>query len=155
MDQIEKRHIDRDGKKKSMNDVWATPQALFNRLNAQHHFTCDVCALPDNAKVSQYFSPEQDGLKQEWHGVCWCNPPYGRAITAWVKKALLSVTIGEAEKVVMLLPAKTDTKWFHEYILPFGSIEFIKGRLRFGEAKHNAMFPSMIVVFERRNHDGR
>lgn len=71
----------------SKTDLWATPQELFDKLNAEYHFTLDVCALPENAKCERYFTPDIDGLKQEWTGVCWCNPPYGREIGEWVEKA--------------------------------------------------------------------
>ena len=83
-----------------------------------------------------------DGLKQEWTGVCWCNPPYGRQIGKWVEKACKSLAT-----VVMLLPARTDTKWFHDWCLPYGKIEFLRGRLKFGGCDNSAPFPSMIVVF--------
>ena len=84
-----------------------------------------------------------DGLKQEWTGVCWCNPPYGRQIGKWVEKAVKSLAT-----VVMLLPARTDTKWFHDWVLPYGKIEFLRGRLKFGGCNNSAPFPSMIVIFE-------
>lgn len=126
----------------SKTDLWETPQDLFDKYNAIYHFETDVCALPTNAKCDKYFTPEIDGLKQEWKGVCWCNPPYGRQIGKWVEKASKSSAL-----VVMLLPARTDTKWFHEYCLPYGKIEFLKGRLKFGNSKNSAPFPSMILVF--------
>ena len=127
----------------SKSVVWETPQDLFDKLNAVFHFDLDVCALPENAKCSRYYTPEDDGLSQPWNGTVWCNPPYGRSIEAWVKKASESET-----KVVMLLPARTDTKWFHEYIYNKAEIRFIKGRLKFGNSKNAAPFPSMIVVFD-------
>lgn len=134
----------------SETDLWETPQDLFDRLNEQHHFTCDVCATVENKKCKNFYSPEQDGLAQNWGGVLWCNPPYGRQIGKWVEKA---ATCGA--KVVMLLPARTDTKWFHDYVLPYGKIEFIRGRLKFGSAKNAAPFPSMIVTFEpKKNYCG-
>lgn len=127
----------------SKTDLWETPQDLFDKYNAIYNFETDVCALPENAKCKKYFTPEIDGLKQEWKGVCWCNPPYGREIGKWVEKAVNSFAT-----VVMLLPARTDTKWFHNFCLPYGKIEFIKGRLKFGNAKNSAPFPSMIVIFK-------
>lgn len=130
----------------SKSPIWETPQDLFDRLNAIHHFDIDVCAIPSNAKCEDYYTPEQDGLAQEWHGVCWCNPPYGREIGKWVEKAANS-----SAKVVMLLPARTDTKWFHDFVLPYGKIEFLRGRLKFGNGGgtvNSAPFPSMVVVFE-------
>ncbi len=127
----------------SKTDLWATPQDLFDKYNAIYHFETDVCAFPENAKCKRFFTPEMDGLKQEWTGVCWCNPPYGRQIGKWVEKACKSFAT-----VVMLLPARTDTKWFHDYCLPYGKIEFLRGRLKFGGCNNSAPFPSMIVVFE-------
>ena len=126
----------------SQTDLWATPQDLFNELDNEFGFTVDVCALPENAKCKQYYTPEMDGLKQEWTGVVWCNPPYGRQIGKWVEKAAKS-----ACRVVMLLPARTDTRWFHDYIYGYAEIRFIKGRLKFGGCENSAPFPSMICVF--------
>ena len=127
----------------SKTDLWETPQDLFNKYDAVYHFAIDVCALPENAKCKRFFTPEMDGLKQEWTGVCWCNPPYGRQIGMWVEKAVKSFAT-----VVMLLPARTDTKWFHDWCLPYGKIEFLRGRLKFGGCENSAPFPSMVVVFQ-------
>lgn len=129
----------------SKTDLWETPQELFDELNHEFHFTLDVCALPENAKCSVYYTPQQDGLSKPWNGVIWCNPPYGKGVGEWVRKALFA-SIGGAT-VVMLLPARTDTRWFHEYIYGKAEIRFIKGRLKFGGSKNSAPFPSMIVVF--------
>lgn len=128
----------------SKTDLWGTPQDLFDELDAEFHFDLDVCALPDNAKCKRYYTPEMDGLSQKWGGCCWCNPPYGRQIGKWVRKAAESGTT-----VVMLLPARTDTKWFHDYILGKAEIRFLKGRLKFGGCNNSAPFPSMVVVFRR------
>lgn len=133
----------------SKTDLWETPQELFDSLNQEFHFDLDVCAIPDNAKCDEFYTPEQDGLSQQWTGVCWCNPPYGRKIGKWVKKAAESKAT-----VVMLLPARTDTKWFHDYIIPNAEIRFIKGRLKFGGSKNGAPFPSMICVFQKGENDG-
>lgn len=123
---------------------------FFDRLNDEFHFNADVCATPDNAKCGTYFTKENDGLSQSWGGyTCWCNPPYGREIGKWVQKAYLSSRNGST--VVMLLPARTDTKWFHEYIYNQAEIRFIKGRLKFGNSKNSAPFPSMVVVFRPNN----
>ncbi len=119
-----------------------TPQELFDQLNKEFRFNLDVCATPENTKCTRYFTPEQDGLRQEWEGRCWCNPPYGREIAKWVEKAAKS-----RATVVMLLPARTDTRWFHEFILPHAEIRFLRGRLRFVGAEGNAPFPSMVCVF--------
>ena len=130
----------------SKSVVWETPQDLFDKLNAEFHFDLDVCALPENAKCEKYYTPEDDGLLQPWNGTCWCNPPYGRTIGKWIQKAY--ETFAGGGTVVMLLPARTDTKWFHEYIYNKAEIRFIKGRLKFGNSKNAAPFPSMIVVFD-------
>lgn len=129
----------------SATDMWETPQWLFNLLNEQYHFDVDVCAVPENAKCSTYFTPEQNGLSQEWKGVCWMNPPYGREIGKWVRKAYESAQNGAT--VVCLLPARTDTAWWHDYCMK-GEITFLRGRLKFGNAKNSAPFPSAIVVFK-------
>jgi phage N-6-adenine-methyltransferase len=130
----------------SNTDKWATPQWLFDAFNAHYLFTLDVCAVPENAKYKNYFSPEQDGLKQEWDGMCWMNPLYGREIAKWVKKAYESSLKGAV--VVALLPARTDTAWFWDYVYHKAIIEFIRGRLRFGDGKGAAPFPSMVAVWD-------
>lgn len=132
----------------SDNDVWATPQNLFDELDQEFNFTLDPCALPDNAKCAKYYTPAEDGLAQSWGGEqVFCNPPYGRKIYDWVRKAY-----NESKKpgttVVMLIPARTDTRYFHDFIYHQAKeIRFIKGRLKFGNAKNAAPFPSMIVIF--------
>ena len=130
----------------STTDLWATPQDFFNELNEEFEFTLDPCATPDNAKCAKFFTKEQDGLKQNWTGErVFCNPPYGRAIGAWVKKCH-----DEAQKgtlVVMLIPARTDTSYFHDYIYHKAEIRFIRGRLKFGGASQGAPFPSMVVIY--------
>jgi len=131
----------------SKTSEWETPQQLFNELNAEFHFTCDVCASPQNAKCRTYFTKEENGLVQLWEGVCWCNPPYGRGIADWIKKALRHTVQGVI--IVMLLPARTDTRWFHDFIYKsiHTEIRFLRGRLKFGGSRNCAPFPSMIVVF--------
>jgi phage N-6-adenine-methyltransferase len=140
---------------------WETPQDLFDRLNAIYGFTLDVCATPENAKCARYFTREEDGLEQRWTGRVWCNPPYGKEIAQWVRKAFWSTQVrpgfemgddapADAESVVMLLPARTDTRWWHDYVIPQmprGGVNFIRGRLKFGGHKNSAPFPSAIVVF--------
>lgn len=128
----------------SATDLWSTPQDLFDRLHAKHRFTLDVCATPENAKCPAYFTKEVDGLRQEWTGTVWMNPPYGRTIGAWMKKAYESSLAGAT--VVCLVPARTDTAWWHDYAVK-GQIEFLRGRLKFGGHKYNAPFPSAIVTF--------
>ncbi|MBP3406743.1 MAG: adenine methyltransferase [Kiritimatiellae bacterium] len=129
----------------SNTDLWATPQDFFDNLNAEFKFETDVCALPENAKCAHFFTPEQNGLDQEWRGVCWMNPPYGRDIVNWVRKAYES-----AQKwgttVVCLVPARTDTAWWHDYCMK-GEYRFVRGRLKFGGCKNSAPFPSAVVIF--------
>lgn len=128
---------------------WSTPQELFNRLHREWHFTLDVCATPENAKLERYFDLNCDGLKQSWADErCWMNPPYGRGIGSWVEKAWREVAEYRCPLVVCLLPSRTDTAWWHEYCTR-GVVTFIRGRLRFGNSNENAPFPSAIVVFEK------
>ena len=132
----------------SATDNWSTPQDFFDKLNDEFHFTLDVCADETNHKCEHYYTKKIDGLIRPWIGTVWCNPPYGRKIGEWVRHAYLSSYIGSAT-VVMLLPARTDTRWFHDYIYnkPNTEIRFIKGRLKFGGCKNSAPFPSMVVIF--------
>ena len=132
----------------SKTDEWETPSALFRELDNEFHFDLDPCANEDNHKCDHYFTKEDDGILQNWGGCqVFCNPPYGRQIGRWVEKAFT-----EKDKpnttIVMLLPARTDTKWFHDYIYGKAEIRFIKGRVRFGEGLDNAPFPSMIVIYK-------
>ena len=129
----------------SKTDLWATPQSLFNTLQAEFRFTLDVCANADNAKCRDFFAEEQDGLSQEWAGTCWMNPPYGREIGRWVEKAYQSAKKGAT--VVCLLPARTDTHWWHDYVSRATEIRLYKGRLKFGDAVNSAPFPSALVIF--------
>ena len=128
----------------SETDMWSTPQSFFTKYDEKYNFNLDVCASEDNAKCAKYFTETDDGLQQEWEGVCWMNPPYGREIIKWMKKAYESSLNGAT--VVCLVPARTDTTWWHEYAMK-GTIEFIRGRLKFGNSKNSAPFPSAIVVF--------
>lgn len=139
----------------SVTDMWETPQAFFDELDEEFHFTLDVAAVKDNAKCENFYTPEMDGLSLPWTGSVWCNPPYGRQIGKWVKKACLSADTQSAT-VVMLLPARTDTAWFHNWVYPYAEIRFIKGRLKFGGSQNSAPFPSMVAVFRPRgvNPDG-
>lgn len=129
----------------SNTDEWSTPQDLFDALDATFHFTLDPCATPENAKCAKFYTKEQDGLKQDWGGaVIWCNPPYGREIGKWIQKCAEHRGVA-----VMLIPARTDTRWWHSYIdkNPDAHVYFIKGRLKFGNGKNPAPFPSAIVVY--------
>jgi phage N-6-adenine-methyltransferase len=132
----------------SETDLWATPQDFYDRLHAEFGFTLDPCATPENAKCAKFYTVLEDGLKQDWQGeTVFCNPPYGRQIKDWVKKCA-----EESKKpnttVVLLIPARTDTSYFHGYIYKLArEIRFVPGRLKFGESKNAAPFPSMVVVF--------
>jgi len=128
----------------SKTDLWATPQNFFEKYNSKYMFTLDVCANKENAKCEKFFSIDDDGLAQNWIGVCWMNPPYGREIGKWMQKAYQSSLLGAI--VVCLVPARTDTAWWHEYAMR-GEIEFIRGRLKFGGSLNSAPFPSAVVVF--------
>jgi phage N-6-adenine-methyltransferase len=129
----------------SKTDLWSTPPELFAALDAEFGFTLDVCAIPENAKCRRFFTREMDGLNQQWVGVCWMNPPCGRQIGKWVQKAYISARRGAM--VVCLLPARTDTGWWHEFVTKASEIRFIRGRLRFGGSQNSAPFPSTLVVF--------
>jgi site-specific DNA-methyltransferase (adenine-specific) len=125
---------------------WATPQEFFNKLNEEFDFQLDVCATEQNTKCSNFFTKEMNGLCQEWQGVCWCNPPYGRQIKDWIKKSYETAKQNKGT-VVCLIPARTDTNWWHEYVMKATEIRFIKGRLKFNNHKNSAPFPSALVVF--------
>lgn len=131
----------------SKTDDWATPQYLFDDWNAKYHFDLDAAASSSNHKCDNWYGldhPDQsrrDGLAQAWTGVTWVNPPYGRVLNQWVGHAAEQLSL-----VVMLLPARTDTRWFHSYCIT-QRITFIKGRVKFGGSSFGAPFPSMIVEF--------
>lgn len=133
----------------SAKDDWETPQDFFDRYNNAYHFTLDAASSDENAKCQNHYTIADDGLHKNWGGqTVWLNPPYGRGIGKWVQKAY-----EEAQKpgtvVVCLLPARTDTAWFHDYCRK-GQITFIRGRLKFGGSKNSAPFPSMVVEFRRK-----
>jgi phage N-6-adenine-methyltransferase len=128
----------------SKTPEWSTPQYFFDRLNKEFQFNLDPCATKQNAKCSNFFTAQQDGLKQNWRGQrVFCNPPYGRVIEDWVEKCHK----GQASIAVGLLPARTDTRWFHDHIYGKCEIRFIKGRLKFGNGKNSAPFPSMVCIW--------
>ena len=130
------------------SDEWETPPELFAELDREFHFTTDVCALPYNAKCERFFTPGEDGLLQTWEGTCWCNPPYGLAIRQWVKKAYESAKNGAV--VVCLLPVRSDTHWWHDYVLPYGEVRYMRGRMKFNGIGNSAPFPSAVVIFRPR-----
>lgn len=130
----------------SKTPEWETPSDTFEALHREFRLNLDVCATHLNAKLMPYFTKEIDGLSQSWKDKrCWMNPPYGREIGKWIEKA----ATGGAAIVVALLPARTDTRWFHDYIYnkPNVKVRFLKGRLKFGGHKNSAPFPSMVVIF--------
>lgn len=131
----------------SKSNEWATPQDLFNKLDEEFKFTLDPCSTDENAKCKKHYTIKEDGLSQSWGGErVFVNPPYGRDIKKWVKK---SWEEGRKKNtiVVMLIPARTDTSYFQDYIYNRSEIRFISGRVKFGDGKSGAPFPSMIVIF--------
>lgn len=136
----------------SKNMCWCTPQDFFDKLNEEFNFVLDAAATDKTAKCSLYYTPETDGLSQSWDcgGAVFCNPPYGREIGKWVKKAYQE-SIVCCNPIVLLIPARTDTNYFHDYIYGKAEIRFIRGRLRFTDESGNpsapAPFPSMVVIF--------
>ena len=131
----------------SKTPEWATPQALFDELNAEFDFTLDPCCTEENAKCAKFYTKETNGLSKDWDGErVFVNPPYGREMPKWVKKSAEA----RGGLVVMLIPARTDTKYFHDYIYNKAEIRFVRGRIKFEGAQVGsgaAPFPSMIVIF--------
>lgn len=128
------------------SDEWSTPQQLFDSLDEEFEFNLDPCSTEENHKCDLFFTAETDGLKQNWGGYrVFCNPPYSN-ISEWVEKAFRE-TRNDNTLVVLLIPSRTDTRYFHDYIYQRAEIRFVKGRLKFGESKNSAPFPSMIVIF--------
>ena len=131
----------------SKKSTWATPPEFFKQLDEEFNFTLDPCASDEDAKCQKYYTKEDDGLSKDWTGeTVFMNPPYGRDIKAWIKKAY-----DESRKpnttVVCLIPSRTDTKYWHEYVMKAGQIRLVKGRLKFGGSPNAAPFPSAVVVF--------
>ena len=126
---------------------WSTPQYLFDALDAEFRFNLDVCATHDNTKCEKYYTKEEDGLARDWSGFrCWMNPPYGREIGKWIKKASESVKHGGGV-VVCLVPARTDTAYWHQYAMQATEIRLISKRVKFGDSNQGAPFPSAILIF--------
>ena len=134
----------------SDKNYWETPQTFFDELNKEFNFTLDVASTDENAKTKNHFTIESDGLSKKWKGNVFCNPPYGKEIGLWVKKAYEESLTNDGV-IVLLIPARTDTRYWHDYI--FGKakdIRFLKGRLKFelnGEAKQSAPFPSAVIIY--------
>lgn len=130
----------------SRSEDWPTPQAFFDQLHAEFSFTLDPCATPANAKCRQYFTRESDGLSQDWgQHVVFCNPPYGRDMQRWAAKCLDASRQGAT--VVLLAHARTDTKWFHSFVHGKAELRFVCGRLKFGDGRQPAPFPSLVAVY--------
>lgn len=126
---------------------WETPKDLYDDLDNEYHFDLDPCCTDANAKCELHYTVRQNGLTKDWSGHrVFCNPPYGRAIACWVKKCY-EESLKPDTLVVMLIPARTDTAYFHDYIYHRAKLIFIRGRLHFNDAKNGAPFPSMLVVF--------
>ena len=133
---------------------WATPWSLFELINSVYNFTLDVCANEHNTKVpNNFYSIKDNGLVLDWSGTCWCNPPYGREIDQWVRKALRESEKDIDSIIVMLLPARTDTKWMHDYVFNFADLLFLKGRVKFNNMDA-APFPSMLAIYNDIDHRG-
>jgi phage N-6-adenine-methyltransferase len=130
----------------SRTEEWETPNYVFLPLNREYKFQVDVCATSENAKCRIYFDRSVDGLKREWSPFrCWMNPPYGRDIAKWMKKAFNESQRGAL--VVCLIPSITDTKWWHDWVMKASEIRFVTGRISFGNSKNSAPFPSCIVIY--------
>ncbi len=136
----------------SKTGEWATPQEFFNKLDWRFGpFDLDPCADCFNTKCANFFTEAEDGLSKNWEGfISFINPPYGRGIEKWIKKAY-EESRKENTKIVMLIPARTDTKYWHQYVMRADEVYFVKGRLKFGDSTNSAPFPSAVVVFEGTN----
>jgi site-specific DNA-methyltransferase (adenine-specific) len=136
----------------SKTGEWSTPQDFFDKLNWRFGpFDLDPCADPSNTKCQNFFTEAEDGLSKDWGGfTSFINPPYGRGIESWIKKGY-EESRKEETKVVMLIPARTDTKYWHQYIMKADELYFVKGRLKFGDSTNSAPFPSAVVVFDGTN----
>lgn len=134
-----------DNRFQSKSVEWATPDNVFGPLNDEFRFTLDVAAGDSNAKCERYFTKEIDALTQDWDGVCWMNPPYGRDVPKWLQKAIDESKRGVT--TVCLIPARTNTGWFHDLCFKQGEVRFVKGRPKFGDADHGLPFPLAVVVY--------
>ncbi|XSE68758.1 DNA N-6-adenine-methyltransferase [Lactiplantibacillus plantarum] len=136
----------------SNKEDWETPQDFYDRLNAKYHFEWDLAASDDNAKCSCYFTRDDNSLEQDWQGLSgnlFLNPPYGRELKLWVKKAA-TTGLKDKQNLVMLIPSRTDTSYWHDYIFNHAEIKFLRGRLKFevdGISGDSAPFPSAVVIY--------
>lgn len=139
----------------SKDHTWETPKDFFDKLNKEFNFSLDPCCSKLTAKCKNYYTEQDNGLLKNWGGhTVYMNPPYGREQIKWIKKAF-EESLKENTTVVCLIPARTDTKIWHEIIFPHAEIRFIKGRLKFGGSKSSAPFPSAIVIFRKNMKDKR
>lgn len=135
----------------SRSEEWATPQDFFDALHGEFGFTLDPCTSPEAAKCDRYYTKEQDGLVHDWErNTVFCNPPYGRRIGPWARKCHEASLKGAT--VVLLVHARTDTRWFHDWVYGKAELRFVKGRLKFGDGRQSAPFPSLVAIF--RPHAG-
>ena len=138
-----------DNRFASKNNTWETPDDLFTKINSEFNFTLDVAASAENTKCAKFFTQEDNGLVQDWgKEICWLNPPYGDGISKlsnWVKKGREASLLGAT--VVILIPARTNTEWFHNYCLK-GEVRFVRGRPKFKGAKHGLPQPLLFVIFK-------
>ena len=136
----------------SNKEDWETPQDFYDQLNAKYHFKWDLAASDDNAKCSYYFTRDDNSLEQDWEGLSgnlFLNPPYGRELKLWVKKAA-TTGLKDKQNLVMLIPSRTDTSYWHDYIFNHAEIKFLRGRLKFevdGVSGDSAPFPSAVVIY--------
>lgn len=136
------------GMRSSLSNEWTTPRDLFDELDAEFHFDLDVASTDENALCERHYTMADDGLLQPWEGSVWCNPPYGREIGKWMRRAAESNWGGVT---VCLVPARTDTAWWHDWVAGCATeVRFVRGRLKFGGSDSGAPFPSAIVVYDRR-----
>lgn len=135
----------------SAKQDWTTPRWLFDRLDAEFHFTLDAAASPENALCPHYLTKRDDAMLREWTGRVWLNPPYSREVSGWVWKAWEAVygVRQSADLVVLLVAARTDTGWWHQFAMHGAEIRFVRGRLKFGDGANSAPFPSAVLVFDR------
>jgi phage N-6-adenine-methyltransferase len=139
----------------STKQDWTTPKHFFDELNAEFSFTTDLAASQDNALCQQFYTKEDNGLVQPWHGACWLNPPFGdksSKMVDWIKRAWQETQDRDDLTVVVFIPARTNTRWWHQYCMKAAEVRFVCGRPRFGDAKHGLPQPLALIIF--RKHDG-
>lgn len=139
----------------STKQDWNTPKILFDKLNQEFNFQWDLAADKDNALCSKFYTKEDDGLKQIWNGVCWLNPPFGdktSKMVDWIKKAYNDSQLNPNLTVVMLIPNRSNTKWYHNYCMKASEIRFICGRPKFGDNKHGLPQPLILVIFKKSDY---